>query len=127
MEQKTICLRGVNFQKITEQTFDKINLSELKFFFISRSGIIDTPGKIYFFTSDGAFIMYTNAYGTHFIEERLSFIYDQEWNIINLCFCDFLFINPKIYKSFVTELCSRNIRDFWFETTIDIYKDRAWE
>lgn len=120
---KTFNMCGVDFQKITEQTFKKINFSELQFFIISQSGAIDTAGNIYIFTRDNAFFMNKNGYSKNFIDNI--FVVLSEWNIINLYLCDFLVINPKIYNSFVSELCSKNIRDFWFETAIDIYK--SWK
>ncbi|MBQ6110599.1 MAG: hypothetical protein IJL05_04420 [Alphaproteobacteria bacterium] len=118
-QNDTICIRNVWFQEITEQTFHKINISDLQFFLISQSGVIDKPGNIYFFTSDGAFFMNQNDYKDGFINKLLSIV--PEWNLVNIYFCDFLIINPKIYNSFVTQLCTTNIRDFWFETAIDIY------
>ena len=47
----------------------------------------------------------------------------KNWKIINMYFYDYLVINPEIYDSFMKELCAKNIRDFWFETAIDIYKN----
>jgi hypothetical protein len=38
-------------------------------------------------------------------------------------FYDYLVINPEIYDSFMKELCAKNIRDFWFETAIDMYRN----
>ena len=114
----TIHIRNVCFQKITEDSFKKINLSDLQFFIVSQSGVIDTPGNIYLFTSNNAFFMDKNGYNNGFIDNFLSKFLD--WNLINLYFCDFLIIKPEIYNSLVKKLCARNIRDFWFETSIDL-------
>ena len=118
--ENTIYIRNVCFQKITEQAFQNMNVSNLKFVIILQSDAIDTSGNIYFFTSDGAFFMEKSDYNDVFIDKLVSITSD--WNMINLYFCDFLIIKPTIYDYFVQELCSRNIRDFWFETAIDIYK-----
>ena len=118
-----IYIKNVRFQKINEKTFDNLNISKLQFFIILRSGVIDTAGNIYFFMSDGAFFMTQNEYSDDFIDKILSFV--SEWKKINLYFCDDLFINPKIYDSFVKKLYTTNIRDYWFETAIDIYKNKT--
>ena len=120
----TICIRDVNFQKTSEQTFKKTHISKLLFFIISQSGAIDAPGNIYFFTSDKAYFMSSNEYTNEFIDKILE--NTKEWNLINLYFCDYLIINPKIYNSFVKELCARNIRDYWFDSAIDIYKNKLF-
>lgn len=119
----SIYIKSVCFQKITQKTFQKINLSDLKFFIISRSGMIDTPGNIYFFISDKAFYMNKADYHDDFINEILSKTKDKKWKKINLYFCDDLIINPIISDSFTATLYAKNIRDFWFETAIEIYKD----
>ena len=118
---KSFYKHGVKFQKIEEQLFKQINISDLKFLIISRSGGIDAPGNIYFFTSKNAFFMDKNGYGKNFINKLLSKIPD--WHKINLYFCDDLIISPAIYDSFVHELCKRNNRAFWFQTTIEIFND----
>ena len=121
----TICIRNVQFQKINEQVFNNINLSDLKFFIILRSGLIDKPGNLYFFSSTEAFFINTYAYKNNLIENFLSRINKSNWYKINLYFCDDLFINTQIHDFFIHELCTRNIRDFWFETAIDMYKDKT--
>lgn len=118
----SICLRGIKFKKIREQDWRKINTQNLEFLFISSSGFISDAGYVYLFTSNGAFYIKKSVYNNSFIDKYLPFIYDDEWNVINLYFCDLLIINPEIYNSFVSELCAKNIRDFWFQTAIDIYK-----
>ena len=120
----TICIRNVIFQKITKQTFGIMNISDLQFFIISRSGAIDTPGNMYFFTSTDAFFMHEPKDIYDFVAKFLPTKIPGPWRKINLHFCDDLFINPKIYDSFVHELCARNIRDFWLHTTIDIFRDK---
>ena len=126
-QKDTTDIKTIQFTKITEQSFDKINLSDLKYFIISRSGLIDTPGNIYFFTSKNAFLMNKCGYQKDFIDKFLSKINIQNWEKINLYFCDDLFINIEIYDSFIKELCAKNIRDFWFETALDIFKNRAFK
>ena len=111
---------GVNFQKIDKESFFKQNLSNLLFFIVSRSGMIDAPGNAYFFMTDGAF--FVKNCSDSFVDEVFSRTGTRQWNKINLYLCDDLIIDSKIYKSFVHELCSRNIRDFWFETTFVVYK-----
>ena len=117
-----ITLRNVQFQKITEQNLKDINMSNIQYFFVSQSGAIDISGNIYFFTSNGAFFMTKTDYQKKFIDKFLSKTNVQKWKKINLYFCDFLIINPKIYDFFIKELCAKNIRDFWFETAIDIFE-----
>ena len=124
-QTNTIYLRNVQFTKITKKTFDKINIPDLQFFIISRSGLIDTPGNMYFFTSTNAFFMHERKDIDNFVDTFLSTKIPGLWQKINLYFCDFLFIAPEIHDSFVRELCARNIRDFWFETMIDIFKDQV--
>ena len=116
-----ISVFNVDFKRISQSDFYKIDFSKLKFFIVSQSGGIDTPGNIYFFCDDGAFFMNKSCYGDNFINKILLKFGD--WNLINLHLCDFIIIKPDIYQSFVRELCSRNIRDFWFRTTFDIYKE----
>lgn len=118
-----ITIRHVKFQKINEQIFKNINLSNIKFFMILQSGLIDTAGNIYVFADDCAFFMTKHGYKDNFIDKFLSIMNKNNWKIINMYFCDFLVINPEIYDSFMKELCAKNIRDFWFETAIDIYKN----
>lgn len=123
----TICIRNVNFKKIYQPTLDDIKILNIKYFFISASGLIDTPGNIYIFSSVGAFFMNKTGYSNNFIDRFLQISGKKHWRKINLYFCDFLFIAPEIYDSFVRELCARNIRDFWFETTIDIFKEQFFK
>lgn len=123
--KNTICLRNVEFQIINQKTFDTVNIEDIKYFFISASGLIDTPGNTYIFTSDGAFFMSKSGYSNDFINRFLIIFGKKQWQKLNLFFCDFLFIAPEIYDSFVRELCARNIRDFWFETMIDIFRDKV--
>lgn len=118
-----ICIKNLDFQQITESAFKQINLSDVLFFVLSQSGGIDAVGNIYFFTTNGAFFMDKNKYGTKFID----FLFSIKWRRINLYFCDFLIINPKIYDLFVCNLTEKNIRDFWFESAIEIYKERYCE
>ncbi|MFQ6726961.1 MAG: hypothetical protein ACLRFF_01240 [Alphaproteobacteria bacterium] len=122
-QTNTICIRNVIFHKINKQTFDTIDLSDLQFFIVSRSGLIDTPRNMYFFTSTKAFFMNQSKNTDNFLSTKIP----GDWKKINLFFCDDLFINPKIYNSFARELCAKNIRDFWFQTAIDIFKDKAWK
>lgn len=117
-----ICIQNVRFRKITEKSFHKMKLSNLKFFIVSRSGVIDNIGNIYFFTSDGAFVMDKNGYSYDFIENFVST--RKQWKKINLYFCDDLIINPEIYDDFTKKLYATNIRDYWFETAIEIYKNQ---
>ena len=119
----TICIRGVNFQKINETNLKKIDVSNLLFIMISQSGMVDIRGNIYFFTPTAAFFWTKDDYDDDFVDALL--LYVKDWNMINVYFCDFLLISPTIYDSFVRKLCARNIRDFWFETAIDIYK--SWK
>ena len=121
-QANTVCIQNVIFHKINKQTFDKINIPDLQFFIISRSGLIDKPGNMYFFTSTKAFFINQSKNTDNFLSTKIPGF----WNKINLYFCDDLFINPKIYDSFARELCTRNIRDFWFQTAIDIFKDKTW-
>jgi len=118
-----IDIQGVRFYTVTEKTFNKINLSNLQFFIISRSGVVDDAGNVYFFTSDGAFVMYKNGYCYDFIEKFIAA--RKRWKKINLYFCDDLIINPEIYDDFTKQLYATNIRDYWFETAIDIYRKQA--
>lgn len=120
--KNSICIQGVIFERINEKSFKKIDLSNILFFMISQSGAIDRRGIIYFFTSTATFFMDKEDYNNDFIDKLLLSM--SEWNLINLYFCDFLIINPKIYYAFVHELCIRNSRYFWFETAIDVYKDK---
>jgi len=117
-----ICIQNVRFRKITEKSFHKMKLSNLKFFIVSRSGVIDNIGNIYFFTSDGAFVMDKNGCSKNFIEKFIST--RNKWKKINLYFCDDLIIKPEIYNDFAKKLYATNIRDYWFETAIEIYKNQ---
>lgn len=121
MKRNTICIRNLEFQKITEQQFSTIDMCDVKFFILLQSGLIDTPGNIYIFTTNGAFFLTKTK--DNFIDKFLSMMDSKNWKKINLYFCDFLVINPEIYDSFMKELCAKNIRDFWFETAIDMYKN----
>ena len=116
-------IKDVYFQNITEQTFNKLDLSNLQFFMVSQSGVIDVLGNIYLFMIDGAFVI--EKCDNNFTEKLLSTF--SKWEKINLYFCDFLIINPKISDSFIPELYARNIRDFWFETAVEIYRDKYCE
>lgn len=51
----TICIGGVNFQKINEANLKQIDISNLLFIMISQSGMVDIRGNVYFFTSTAAF------------------------------------------------------------------------
>lgn len=117
-------INGVKFQRITEQDLHKINQENLMFLFVSSSGVVADSGYIYLFSSGGAFYIKNAIYFESFINKYFSFIYDNTWREINLYFCDLLIINPKIYDSFVLDLCSRNIRDYWFQSAIEIYRDK---
>ena len=116
-----IDIQNVRFYTVTEKTFNKIKLSNLQFFIISRSGVVDDAGNVYFFTSDGAFVMYENGYSYDFIENFVST--RKQWKKINLYFCDDLIITPDICDDFLKKLYATNIRDYWFETAIDMYKN----
>ena len=52
-----IIIQNLEFKKINQQQLNKINISELKYFFLSQSGAIDAPGNLYLFTSNGAFFI----------------------------------------------------------------------
>ena len=118
--ERSICVQGVVFKRITQCSFDKIDLSNVLFFMISQSGAIDRRGIIYFFTKTDTFFMDKQDYDDGFIDNLLLSV--PEWNLINVYFCDFLVINPDIYDFLVRKLCARNQRFFWFETAIDVYK-----
>ena len=120
--EKSVCVQGVVFKKITECDFKKMGLSNILFFMISQSGAIDRCGIIYIFTKTDTFFVDKQDYNDGFIDELLLSV--SNWNLINVYFCDFLVINPEIYDSFVRELCVRNLRYFWFETAIDVYKSK---
>lgn len=113
-------VKGVNFQKIDDK--DLINHQNLMFLFISSSGVMADSGYIYLFCTDGAFYIKKYIYDDAFFNKYFSFI--SGWRRINLYFCDLLIINPTIYDSFVRELSNRNIRDFWFQASIEIYRDK---
>lgn len=117
-------INGVNFQKISEQDLCKINSKNLMFLFVSSSGVIADRGYIYLCSDVGTFYIKNAICFESFINKYFSFVYDDGWQQINLYFCDLLIINPKIYGSFVHELCNRNIRDFWFQGAIEIYRDK---
>ena len=120
--EKTICVQGVIFKRITESSFKKLDLSNILFFIISQSGVFDRCGIIYVFTETESFFMEKQDYKDGFIDELLLMV--PNWNLVNVYFCDFLVIKPAIYDSFVRELCARNLRYFWFETAIDVYDSR---
>ncbi len=120
--EKSVCVQGVVFKRITECFFEKMDLSNILFFMISQSGVFDRCGTIYFFTKTDTFFMNKQDYNDGFIDELLLSV--SKWNLINVYFCDFLVINPEIYDSFVGELSARNLRYFWFETAIDVYKSK---
>ena len=118
----TVRIKGIDFQKINERYLKKANLSNLLFVMVSQSGAIDRRGTVYFFTLTSAFILDKGDYGDYFIDDL--FLYTKDWNLINVYFCDFIIINPDIYDSFVHELCARNQPYFWFQTAIDVYKNK---
>ena len=120
----TIYLHGLRFQKINERDLRTITAQNLEFLFVSSSGLIADSGHVYLFTSDGVFYIKKSIYNNSVIDKYLPFIYNDEWGVINLYFCDLLIINPAIYDGFVQKLCAKNIRDFWFQTAIDIYKSK---
>ena len=122
--KKSVWINGVEFKSIKESSFKKI-VSDLQFFMVSQSGEIEVPGNIYFFTNTGAWFMKKEGYADDFIDKLLSKFSD--WHLINLCFFDFLIINPKIYDSLIKEISAKNIRDYWFETAIGVYKDKYWK
>lgn len=123
--EKSICVQGIVFKRITECAFKKIGLSNILFFMISQSGAIDRCGIIYLFTKTDCFFMDKQDYSDGFIDEVLLSV--SNWNLTNVYFCDFLVVNPAIYDSFVYELCARNLRYFWFDTAIDVYKEKYCE
>ena len=125
MKKRTVIVNNVEFTRINQKDFLNIDTHKLQFFIISQSGIIDTRGNIYFFTTNGAFFMKKNEYSKNFIDKLLSIFGD--WNLINLFFCDFLIVNPDIYDFFVHELCAKNIQDFWFEKAFEIYKTKIYK
>jgi len=121
----TISISGVKFQRTTPKAIRNDISSNLLFFMISQSGALDRRGTIYFFTPTGAYFMEREDYANEFKDEL--FLFAAEWNLINAYFCDFLIIRPDIYDSFVHELCAKNIRDFWFDTAIEIYRNKYCE
>ena len=121
----TISISGVKFQRTTPKAIRNDISSNLLFFMISQSGALDRRGTIYFFTPTGAYFMEREDYANEFKDELFTFA--AEWNLINAYFCDFLIIRPDIYDSFVHELCAKNIRDFWFDTAIEIYRNKYCE
>lgn len=120
--EKYICIKGVTFKRITEKSLKKTDITNMLFFMISQSGAIDRCGTVYFFTPTASFFMDKEDYTDGFINKILSYV--SKWKMINVYFCDFLVINPKIYDSFVHELCIQNTRYFWFETAIEVYRDK---
>ena len=120
--KNSICIQGVTFKRINEKSFAKINLSNMLFFMMSQSGAIDRRGIIYLFAPTATFFMNKEDYNDGFIDKLLLSV--SKWNLVNVYFCDFLIVRPDIYDSFAHELCARNIRDFWFETAIDVYKSK---
>lgn len=123
--EDSICTKGITFKRIDEKYFKNIDLSSMLFFMISQSGAIDRRGTIYFFTKTDAFFMDREDYNDGFIDKLLLSV--PEWNLINAYFCDFLVINPDIYDSFARELCARNQPFFWFETAIEVYRNKYRE
>ena len=117
----SICIKGVTFKRINEDLFKEIDPKTILFFMISQSGLVDRRGTIYVFTKSAAFFMDRGDYTEGFIDRLLLSV--AEWDLINVYFCDFLIINPKVYDSFVCELRNRNIRDYWFQSAIEIYRD----
>lgn len=117
----TVCIKGINFKKISENYFKKADLSNLLFVMLSQSGAIDRRGTVYLFTPTDAFVMYREDYYDGFIDNM--FLLLKEWNLVNVYFCDFLIINPDIYDSFVQKLCALNQPYFWFDTAIEVYKN----
>lgn len=120
--QNSVCIKGVSFKRIDENFFKEIDMSNMLFFMISQSGSIDRRGTIYFFTTTETFFMDREDYNDGFVDKLLSYVPD--WFLINVYFCDFVIINPKIYDSFVRELCARNLRYYWFETAMEVYRDK---
>ncbi len=120
---KSISMNGVIFQKISEQDLHKISHQKLMFLFVSSSGVMADCGYVYLFSDDGAFYIKNNICFESFINKYFPFVCDNGWGWINVYFCDFLIINPKVYDSFVCELRNRNIRDYWFQSAIEIYRD----
>ncbi|MBO7042720.1 MAG: hypothetical protein J6W08_02520 [Alphaproteobacteria bacterium] len=121
----SICIKGVTFKRINEDLFKEIDPNTILFFMISQSGLVDRRGTIYIFTKSAAFFMDREDYGDGFIDRLLLSV--EEWDLINVYFCDLLIIDPKIYNTFARELCARNIRDFWFETATCVYRDKYIE
>jgi hypothetical protein len=115
--------KQIQFKRINSQKLITMNIPDIKFMIISRSGKIDTPGNVYVFTHTKAFLMHKNEYSDDFLNKFVSILDNAKWKKINLYFCDDLIINPSIYDYFTKELCARNIRDFWFQTSIDIFKN----
>ena len=126
-QTKTICIRDVQFQKINEQVFNSLKLSDILLILVSSSGMIDKPGRVYIFMPKSAFFMDKYCYGNNFIGELLSRIEQQNWGIQNVYLCDNVCVNPKIYIPFMRAVCARNIRDYWFQTAIDVYRDKKWK
>ncbi len=123
--ENSICIKGVNFQRTTPGAVRNDISSKMLFFMISQSGALDRRGTIYFFTPTGAYFMELEDYTAEFKDEL--FIFTSEWNLVNAYFCDFLIIRPDVYDSFIHELCAKNIRDFWFDTAIEIYRNKYCE
>ena len=121
----SICIKGVTFKRINEDLFKEIDPNTILFFMISQSGLVDRRGTIYIFTKSAAFFMDREDYGDGLIDRLLLSV--EEWDLINVYFCDLLIIDPKIYNTFARELCARNIRDFWFETATCVYRDKYIE
>ena len=123
--ENSICIKGVNFQRTTPGVVRKDISSNLLFFMISQSGALDRRGTIYFFTDGDTFFMDREDYADGFTDEL--FLFASEWNLVNAYFCDFLVFRPDIYDSFVRELCARNQPYFWFDTAIEVYKNKYCE
>ena len=118
-------VHGVKFHRTTPNAVRKVHSLNMLFFMISQSGALDRRGTIYFFTPTGAYFMEREDYTAEFKDEL--FIFTSEWNLVNAYFCDFLIIRPDIYDSFIHELCAKNIRDFWFDTAIEVYRNKYCE
>ena len=126
-QTKTICMQNVLLTKINEQTFKTFTMSDILLILVSSSGFVDEPGRVYILMSKAAFFMDKYCYSDNFIGELLSKIEKQNWGIQNVYLCDNVCVNPKIHTPFMKALCAENIRDFWFQTAIDIYRDKKWK
>lgn len=103
-------ISGVKFHRTTPNTVRKVHSLNMLFFMISQSGSLDRRGTIYFFTPTGAYFMEREDYTAEFKDELF-----------------ILIIRPDIYDSFIHELCAKTIRDFWFDTAIEVYENKYCE